>query len=245
MNTEYAFSREARIVKLLQGYDVDTGKATSAVLLRLPTGDLVTADVERPVYNHLLMAYGFSKPEEPADEVATMFADAARDPDYQVIGTVEHAVEGETPPAQPERTPEEEAALDQEVSWAAIPDETLDPLVKTALRVFEFPPVMTIRTLDATIDDLHQKLSEADWKRIALQLEEDRRMQQGAPPAPVAPVAPPEPTWADGSPITPTQRNSGRTVQADERGNPVTNTREVDPGELVAGDDDGESVPSW
>lgn len=257
-------NNHATILQLLEGYNVLEERYVHTVILRLPTGHQVTAELDSHAFKELSRGLNPSAYEDvqnvkqPNDDAKAYDAatdDVAEDEfERGMESPAEESVE------EPELTEEQKEALEKPVQWQSLPDDVLAPLMKRAMVTLNLPEVMTLGQVYAHAQSIQENLTNEDWMLLRAQEDQEAAPEKQdwnpnlnhglAPPMGVQPQTPAsgQVTWADGTPIIPGQAASPqRKLQADSRGNPVSNPNEVDPGELVSdGDDvDEEGVPSW
>jgi len=214
----------ASIVSIFKGFNLETGLHTQTIVLALPTGDRIAAEVDAAAYRTLERALLQRKEE----------AESPPAPEEAFEHSVETAASTEDPIPQEQYS----AARKQKVNWYLLPDDILPSLVKAAMRALEVNSILTLEEVYSVRSQLEESLNEEDWEKL--------RRAQVVPTPPSPPAG--QPTWTDGTPIVPAQRRPGRRVQADEAGNPIVpGMVEADPGELVSSgaerDEDG--VASW
>jgi len=211
---------------MIQPYAIDqrlvlgTGDIQNYLVIRLPGGKETRAPIDL----------------ETTKEIVRQASTApAPMPEKQVAPAPEPEKQAEPVPQEPED--------EQPIQWRALPDDVINPLMKVVLGRMNVPDIVSVSVLTGVVQQVNERFTQEDWDEVA------GLVAQPAPPAPPAPPPKPAPapplgavTWADGRPVVPSTMNPGRTVQKDEKGYPIPQEGEVDPGEIVGGvdvDEDG------
>ncbi len=260
----------ATILQLLEGYNVVEERYIHTVVFRLPTGQQVSAEVDSRAFQDLSEGLNpdrhLHKAEEPTNGQRDYTSAPSSEPvNDEAVDEFEQGM-GDAPAKEPELTEEQQEALSKPVEWRGLPDEVLDPLMKRAFAALGIQEVISMGEAYQHAQNIQENLTNEDWTMLRQQEQKEQKAQsvlqqapqQGwnpnanhglAPPVGVPPQAPPtgQVSWSDGTPIVPGATARGPTLQADAKGNPVSNASDVDPGELFSnGDDvDEDGVPTW
>lgn len=227
-----ALSRNAEIRSMVQSVDLDTHQVRYSLVLRLPTGHDVVVHVDQPTWEGLSKFYRYPSEAGCAQEVSPVAA-----------------------PEEPPLSDDEREALEQPVEWGQLPDDVLSPQLKRAMRFYQLPAVLPVGVVYDKAMELAERLTPEDWKQLEKAGDQqpyseeafEAALQEPAEPAPQATTPVGEVAWSNGDPILPSRRGGSRKVSVDERGNPLLNMKDVDPGEIAGGGDDvdEDGVSSW
>jgi len=246
---------QATITKVLYSYDLKNHREeVDCIILELPNGMELRAPAGP---EHMLYINEYHTQEKYNEEMEA----AGRDPNS--VGYMPTIKDGdkipdEGPfrmevPTQSDRpasvdwpTAEERAAAEESpvpvaqdgnvdpiVPWMLLPEEAIPEHVKRAMQSLKLPAELPLSQTMAIMERVLDEFSAEDWARLGVGETAPAPVVQAAP-------APGVVTWEDGSPVIPSSRVPSRTVQSDEKGNPIVGHGDVDPGELVGGGDDGE-----
>lgn len=239
MNHSKEMSRNAEIMQLTKSVDLATLQTMYSAVLRLPTGGVVTVAADGREWDKLAELYFNPRKAEELDHTSAPAPQSSGPPEDQPLSD------------------DERQALERLVEWEQLPDDVLPLMLKRAMHFYQLPATLPLGVVYEKATELAEKLTPEDWKQLekmgdavadpdsafeeALQEPaEPLRMQQPAP-------QPGAVTWSDGSPIMPSSRAGGRRVSVDEKGNPLLNDKDIDPGEIAGGGDDvdEDGVSSW
>lgn len=222
----------------VQPYAIDqrlvlaSGEIQNYLVIKLANGKETRAPIDLETVKELLEGSGMSPPEP-------------KDPPRQ-----RHFEEGMEVPEQKMAAQDPGA---QQIDWTQLPEDTLPEIMKAALRQLSVPKVIPLGVLTATVEQINERFTEEDWRQVAATITPPKPVattglrpaeQAERPSSPAPPPAGPAPAppigavqWSDGRPVVPSAMNPGRTVQKDEKGYPIPQDGEVDPGEIVGGPD--------
>ena len=127
---------------------------------------------------------------------------------------------------------EGDSASSEEVDWMALPESALPEHVKTAMSAMRFgehqlPDKLVITQVVSIRDAILAEYSADDWAKLGYDISEEQQPTEQV-------------LWEPGQPIQPKFVPQRRITRVDAKGNPIVrpNPNDVDPGELVAADDE-------
>jgi hypothetical protein len=235
---------EARVVRVVDEYDLEMNANVTKLGFRLPTGDIVYSEVNPAVLDKLKRYNMLQEDQTPAPQQIPV---ARRPPATQEeVDEVREASAKEPLPDGLEPAPDVEEYgahvdlegmdLEDEVVWMSLPDTVLPDHVKKAMQAIlqaggqALPPSLQLGQVTQIRDAILDEYTADDWERLGFTAE--RRGE-----VPVNQVV-----WSEGSTHQPNARYQRRVSQVDDKGNPIVrpNSDDVDPGEIAAtGDEDG------
>ena len=127
---------------------------------------------------------------------------------------------------------------DSLVSWQE--EDQIPEHMKAALSYLDVPAVVEEAALRELLETIESEWSESDWEHIASIDQSSERAEPAEKTPPHAPLEAPTPkpavlaqqaiptgqvTWADGTPVVPSQRKRAKTVPKDEYGYPIVSSQ--------------------
>jgi len=240
---------QANVTKVLYSYDLKNHREeVDCVILELPNGMELRAPAGPEHVNYFNEYLAKEKYHEAMEE-------AEQDPNnvgYAVVPGGETSTQDAEPTYEELPAPSVPAvasmsaavAADQPheedpiVPWGLMPEKAIPEHVKLAMQSLNLPAELPLSQAMAIMERILDEFSAEDWAKLGVGQTVEPAQPQRPPVPPSARVG--EVTWNDGSPVIPSARVPSRTVQSDEKGNPIVGHGDVDPGELVGGGDDEE-----
>lgn len=237
------------VISIAQSVNLSTGHLDNILVLQLPDGSEVNAIVPEAVVDkvYALVNGGHLQAQKPAP--APLQPSSV--PPQPVVPQ----------PVVPAATAPRPSGGVQQLDWLQLPEEQLPPYYKSALRFLNVSPQLTVSAITKLVAQIDEKFGDHEWAQVLERYPngpyEEAVTPQQPPPQPPQPISTaglrpptaaqplPQPPigavqWSDGSPIMPGAASRGRVhVPVNEAGFPIS-ANTVDPGEVVAGGDEGD-----
>jgi len=227
---------QANVTKVLYSYDLKNHREeVDCVVLELPNGMELRAPAGPEHVNYFNEELARQRYRESMEE-------AGQDPDNVGYAPKEAPTQSERPPPQSAAVAEvamaavsDQPGEDPTVPWMLVPEDVIPEHVKKAMQSLNLPAELPLSQAMAIMEKILDEFTAEDWMKLGVGAGHVEGPPQQPQQAQIGVV-----TWNDGSPVIPSARVPSRTVQADEKGNPIVGHGDVDPGELVGGGDDEE-----